>query len=132
MKLAEKLANKIKKNEGSANSMGALDKKAMGIVEMLKKESYAKDNKMQEKMCDEMKKLAEMDSEVANEFMGYMDEMSSKYEMKKAKDEAKKKKSEEADDEEDDDDAEDDEDDKEESDDDDDSDKHKKKKDEKK
>lgn len=91
MKLAEKIAKKMKNNEeSSANAMGAMDKKAMGMVEKLCNEEYGKDCKMQEKMCHEMLKLAEMDCKVANEFMEYMDEMASKYEMQDME-EAKKK-----------------------------------------
>lgn len=83
MKLADKIAESMKNvDEKSANSLGAMDKKAMGVVEKLMKESYKKNNESQGKMCEMMKSLAEMDSKVANEFMGYMDEMASKYEMK--------------------------------------------------
>ena len=80
MKLAEKIASKMKTNESSANQMGAMDKKAMGIVENMMKKNFGGSNKLQLEMAGEMAKLAEMDSKVANDFMEYMDDMSSKYE----------------------------------------------------
>jgi hypothetical protein len=55
------------------------NKVVMGVVESLKKDKWSKDNKSQSEACDKMMKLAEMDDEDANDFMGYMDNASSKY-----------------------------------------------------
>jgi hypothetical protein len=63
------------------------DASLRGIIEKLVKENYGKDNKMQEKMCNEMMKLAKDESKMSNDFMEYMDEMASKYEMKDEMDE---------------------------------------------
>jgi ABC-type microcin C transport system permease subunit YejB len=81
MSRAKAILEKIKKSESSMNSLGAMDKKAIGIVENIMKKKFGGDNQLQLEMCAEMKKLAEMDSKVANDFMEYMDDMSSKYEM---------------------------------------------------
>lgn len=102
MSIAKRIAEKMSKKEASMNSLGALDKKAMGIVEMLIKETYGKDSEMQEKMCNEMMKLAKMESDVANDFMEYMDGMASKYESKYMDEMKKKHEEEDEEDEEDD------------------------------
>lgn len=88
MKLAEKVLKMSEmkdKDEQSMNSMGQLDKKAMGIVEKLMKESYGAKNESQVEMAEMMKELGEMDSKEADKFMEYMDEMASKYEMEEKK-----------------------------------------------
>ena len=90
MKLADRINEKMKKGESSANSLGALDKKAMGMVKELMEGSYADSNEDQMKMAEGMMKLAKMESKVANEFMKHMDEAASKYKMDEDLEEGKK------------------------------------------
>lgn len=68
-----------KKNEGSMNDLGQMEKDAMKIVEKLKNESFSKDNDSQIEFSNQMKKLAESDAEISNRFMEYMDNAASDY-----------------------------------------------------
>lgn len=81
MSRASEILKRLKMSEGSMNSLGQLDKKAIGIVEDLVKNDYGKNNDTQKDMADKMGQLAEMDSPVANHFMGFMNEQAGEYDM---------------------------------------------------
>ena len=73
MKLTEKLKDLHEVKGGTEPTA------SIGIVKGLKDGAWGKSNQAQLQAVNEMKKLAEMDDDEANDFMSYMDNASSSY-----------------------------------------------------